>query len=193
MMQMVPQSFSRHICDAGVAVHCANRLLVSSWLSHMMHEIREKHLVPVATFRAMKYDETPLTIRLIVDDEGPHVSDPYMRAMSKEALSVNRETGSSVTKLFQGSQVLAVLCKHVATQRLVSVEVPLTMPVLASDSSTADVLRIIMDKWQDLPLWQSLRALFPHNFEVTTCDGADSNLKLERQLYHERSLARWVQ
>jgi hypothetical protein len=180
-------TFSKHVRDAGILVHCASRMLITSFLSHLLTAIEARELEPIATVRHLKYDETPLHLRVPVDDDTADTVS-FTTSIADLRFKPGR-ADTSVSKLYQGVQSLCILCRDRTTKVFVSTEVPLTMPVFASDSSNADVLSVIIDRWEDLPMWTTLRSLFKTNWETVTCDGAESNLKCERSLYHSRTWA----
>jgi hypothetical protein len=63
-MSLAQKSATQGIRRLGSMLYLASRLAVTSCLSWLQQAIVREELEPIATFRNMKYDETPLILRI---------------------------------------------------------------------------------------------------------------------------------
>ena len=142
----------------------STRLFIESIASHFEQAILKKQITPLAFAEIHFYDETPLPVR-------------------------GKEKGCGhtpvTTKLLQCECIISLSYISNSTGEIAIVRVPVTTPVLAMETCSAETLyEALQSRLHIGTLTSKLKSLFASAFALSVCDSAKSNLRYEAFLFN---------
>ena len=156
--------------------------------------VREE-LTPIACWSYVCYDETPLPLRTlsVAQEAEPGLQSIADSCKASERALANKDgfgkdgKVKGTAKVVQTEASLSMLLKDNSTQRMVSLNIPVTCPLQVVDRGTAECLRANLYQQLDIPMWRQFQRLFPMNFSAATADRASANDRCEAAMAAEEA------
>jgi hypothetical protein len=176
------RNFSADVRGLAGAIVYSSATLISRSLVSVASALETGELEGVLMMSHLMYDETPMKLRL-------------QDSAAKPGLTKKFRKGDTLTvKVFQGDLTLALLLRHVPSQRLQLVSFPFALPLLPLETNNAETMRVAIKRWfKLLPALDRMRGQFDLSIDAAVSDRAQANLRLERVLSRESPIPRlWL-
>lgn len=181
--------FSNDVMVVAAAVHWADRAWVASLCSHLSQLQMDGKIRLIARMRWRSYDSTPLKLAAWKAFRGPE-SPEFMQYALRDSTArtatslLGGRTETQIVKVLQSEYVLGFLVQSVQDGRYMLINSPMSCPLQATDSETAEALHHMHAEQMFVPQMDSLSKQFKYRIELSTCDSGSANLKFEAIAAH---------